>query len=147
MDAYQSLKLTGTALMRWYELDPSGARAAVIAEIVRAKPRYSANTLGLLPDETLPTEQRAIALHFVSAPDYETEGNLASLLARYADAAVLPTVLGKIQQKVALGHWECVPQSNSLKYVQKVDPEAAKPLLAQFENSPCRKISTPSNSP
>lgn len=119
----------------------------MIAEIVRPKPRYSANTLGVLPDETLPTEEQTIASHFVSAPDYETEGNLASLQARYADVAVLPTVLGKIQQKVALGHWECVPQINSLKYVQKVEPEAAKPLLAQFENSPCRKISTSSDSP
>jgi hypothetical protein len=140
MTTYQSLKLTGTALVRWYELDPQGARSAVIAEIIRPKPRYSANTLGLLPDKTLPGEQQAIAAHFVSAPDYETEGNLASLLARYADASVLPEVIDKIKRKIEHQPWECVPENYSLSYVEKVDPEAAKPLSEQLKDSPCRKF-------
>lgn len=111
MDAYQSLQVTGTALRRWYELDPTGARPAMIAEIVRPKPRYSANTLGVLPDETLPTEEQTIASHFVSAPDYETEGNLASLLARHADVAVLPTVLGKYNRRWLSGTGNAFPKS------------------------------------
>jgi hypothetical protein len=128
---YQSLKLTASALTDWYELDPENARGAVIAEIIRPKPRYSANTLGLLPDETLSAQQQEIAEHFLSAADSETEGNLASLLVRYADATVLPVVLGKIQQKMALRHWECQPQNSALAYVQKVDPDAAKALLEE----------------
>jgi hypothetical protein len=43
----------------------------VIAEIIRPNPRYSANTLGLLPDETLSAQQQAIAEHFLSAADSE----------------------------------------------------------------------------
>ena len=52
MHAYESLQLSAAALTRWYEVDPEGARGAVIAEITRPKPRYNATTLGLLPDET-----------------------------------------------------------------------------------------------
>jgi len=140
MDTYESLKLTGNALMRWYELDPSSARIAVLSEITRAKPRYSANTLGLLPDKTLPEEQAAIAAHFLSATDYETEGNAASLLTRYATITVLPMVLSKIKTKVESGRWECWPQKHAVAYVEKVDAEAAKPLAEKLSQSPCQKF-------
>lgn len=135
----QSLKVTGGALTRWYELDPQGARDAVIAEIVRPKPRYSANTLGILPDKVLPNEQHAIATHFLVNNPERAEGNLASLLSRYADGTVLPEVLGKISQKI--GHWACLSENNALAYVQKVDPEAAKPLFErQQKDSACGKF-------
>jgi hypothetical protein len=136
-EAYYPLHLTGTALMRWYELDPEGARGAVIAEITRPKPRYGANILGLLPDKTLPAQQQAIASHFLSAPDYETEGYLASLLDRYADAAVLPIVLDKIKRKIQHQPWECIPETYSLSYVEKVDPTTGMLLREQLKDSPC----------
>ena len=143
----QSLKLTSIALTRWYDLDPEGARGAVIAEILRPKPRYSANTLGLLPDVTLSAEQQEIiASHFLSAPDFETEGYLASLLNRYADATVLPLVLDRIRRKVQNQSWECIPEYYSLAYVEKVDPEAAQLLRDQLKDSPCLKMK-PSNFP
>ena len=87
--AYDYFKLSSDGLVRSYELDPESARSAVLAEIVRPKPSYSANTLGMLPDKILPNEERAIADHFVAAESYAIEGNLASLLNRYTDAAVL----------------------------------------------------------
>jgi len=146
-EAYYPLRLTGTALMRWYELDPEGARGTVIAEIIRPKPRYGANILGLLPDKTLPAQQQAIASHFVSAPDYETEGYLASLLDRYADAAVLPVVLPKIKRKIQHQQWECVPETYSLSYVEKVDPHTGKLLRDQLKDSPCLKDSSINQAP
>jgi hypothetical protein len=142
MHAYESLQLTGAALKRWYELDPEGARGTVIAEITRSKPRYNANILGLLPDNTLPEAEHLIAKHFLATDNYEIEGNLSSLLFRYADAAVLPEVLGKVHSQV--GKWACEPQGMALAYVLKVDPETAKPLLERAvaargpDSSACR---------
>jgi hypothetical protein len=125
--AYQSLQLSAAALTRWYELDPSEARDAVMREITRPKPRYNATVLGVLPDQTLPDVERAIAEHFLATDNYEIEGNLASLLFRYADRAVLPGVLEKVERQ--LGQWACEPQDQALAYVLKVDPEVAKPLI------------------
>jgi hypothetical protein len=127
IEAYQSLELTGMALTRWYELDPEGAREAVIKEIVRPKPRYNASVLGLLPDKTLPDAQRQLAQHFLATSNYEFEGNIASLLFRYADSDVLPDVSGKVAENV--GKWACEPQSKMLAYVLRVDPETAGPLI------------------
>jgi hypothetical protein len=126
-DAYQSLELTGTALRRWYELDPEGARDAVIKEIIRPKPRYSASVLGLLPDKTLPEVEHVIAQHFLATDNYEIEGNLASLLFRYADSDAMPEVLRKATEKV--GSWACDPQDKTLAYVLRVDSEIARPLI------------------
>jgi len=144
MHAYQSLQVTAAALTRWYELDPEGARDAVIAEITRPKPRYNANTLGLLPDTTLPEAERPIAGDFLATDDYEIEGNLASLLFRYAGAAVLPDVLGKVDRLV--GKWACEPQDKVLAYLLKVDPATAKPLIERAiaargpESNACRHM-------
>ena len=80
----------------------------------------------MLPDKTLPNEERAIADHFLAGDGDAVEGNLASLLNRYADASVLAEVLPKIKMKV--GPWACLPEINAVAYVQRVDPEAAKPL-------------------
>jgi hypothetical protein len=142
MDAYQSLELSGTALKRWYELDPDGARDAVIKEIVRPKPRYDASVLGLLPDKALPSVEHELAQHFVASDNYEIQGNTASLLSRYADADVLAMVLGKVTENV--GTWACDPQGKMLAYVLRVSPETAGPLIERAiaargpENSACR---------
>lgn len=137
LPTYDYFKLSGDGLTHWYELDPEEARPVVLAEIVRQRPRYSANTLGMLPDKVLVNEERAIADHFLAADDYAVESNLASLLNRYADAAVLPEVLPKIVRKI--GHpWACITENDAVAYVQRVDPEAAKPLMEQV-SSGCRK--------
>jgi hypothetical protein len=127
MHAYESLQLSAAALTRWYELDPKEARGTVIAEIIRPKPRYNATVLGLLPDQTLPDVEHVIAGHLLAADNYEIEGNLASLLFRYADGSVLPDVLEKVERKV--GKWACEPQDQALAYVLKVNPETAKVLI------------------
>jgi hypothetical protein len=143
-DAYESLELTGAALRRWYELDPEGARDAVIKEIIRPKPRYNATLLGLLPDRTLPELEHVIAEHFLDADNYEIEGNLASLLFRYADSEVMYEVQGKVTEKV--GTWACDPQNKMLAYLLHVDPATAEPLIERAiaarggQNNACRHM-------
>jgi len=144
MDAFQSLELTGAALRRWYELDAEGARDAVIKEIVRPKPRYGVSVLGLLPDKSLPDAEHVIAQHFLATDNYEIEGNLASLLFRYADRDAMPEVLGKATEKV--GTWACEPQDKALAYLLRVDPEIAEPLIEKAiaargpQNNACRHM-------
>jgi hypothetical protein len=135
MHAYQSLAASGAALKRWYELDPEGARPAVIAEIVRPKPRYDANVLGMLPDKVLPEAEQAIVDHLLATNEYEVEGNLTSLLWRYAGPEMLPLVIGKITEHK--GTWAGTAESNSLAYVLKVDLVAARPLLEQAISVRC----------
>ena len=143
-DAYQSLELTGAALRRWYELDPEGARDAVVKEIIRPKPRYNTSVLGLLPDKTLPEVEHVIVQHFLATDNYEIEGNLASLLFRYADSDAMPEVLGKATEKV--GTWACDPQDKTLAYLLRVDPEVAEPLIEKAigargpQNNACRHM-------
>jgi hypothetical protein len=145
LPAYDYFKLSGDGLIHWYELDPEGARAAVLAEIVRQRPRFSANTLGMLPDEVLPNEERAIADHFLATDGDAVEGNLASLLNRYGDATVLEQVLPKIERRVG-GAWACITQNNAVAYVQKVDPEVGKTLIERV-SSGCRKFPSRSDLP
>lgn len=125
--AYESLQLTGEALLRWYQLDPGGARPAILAEITRPKPRYNARILGILPDKTLPDEEQQIAANFVASESLDGQANLTSLLFRYADASVLPDVLNKAEDLV--GKWACEPQDEALAYVLKVDPTTARVLI------------------
>lgn len=125
--AYESLQVSSAALVRWYELDPTDARDAVIAEITRPKPRYSARVLGILPDKTLPEAGQVIAQNLLDTDNFEIEGNLASLLFRYADASDLPEVLSKADSLV--GTWACEPQDDTLAYILKVDPATARPLI------------------
>jgi hypothetical protein len=127
MNAYQSLLLSGSALARWYELDPDGARDAVIYEITRPKPRYGAAFLGFLPDKTLPEVEDQLAQHFLASDDYEVEGKIASLVFRYAESDAWPEVAGKVTEKV--GIWACDPQDKMLAYALRIDPQTARPLL------------------
>ncbi len=139
---YEHLQLSGSALDRWYELDPDSARPAVIAEILRPRPRYNGITLGMLPDKVLASEEHQIADHFVATNDWVIEGRLASLLYRYADADALDEVLPKITQKVnGANPWPCSPENYSVAYVAKVDTEKAKPLRERVSTLPCGKFS------
>jgi hypothetical protein len=124
---YNSKQLSATALQRWYELDPQGARPAVIAEIIRPRPRFDARTLGFLPDKTLPEVDFALADHFVASDDYDASSNLASLIARYASDAILSQVIEKSDPFI--GKWACAVQNPVLAYVLRASPELARPRI------------------
>ena len=123
--AYNANNLSGTALLHWYELAPEEARAAIIQEILRPKPRFNAQTLGILPDKTLPEVEQALVEHFSSNDeDYWISANLASLIQRYATTAILPRMLAIVDKNV--GKWACDIQEPALAYLLRVDPVAAR---------------------
>jgi hypothetical protein len=119
--------IAALALRRWFELDPDGARPAIIAEISRPKPRGGARELGFLPDQTLPEADRLLAEHFRGDEDFETASNFASLIARYGTREILPQILQKLDAKV--GHWASDIENPLLGYVLRMDPEAARPRI------------------
>jgi hypothetical protein len=126
-NAYYSLQLSGSALRRWYELDPAGARPAIITEITRPRPRFNARVLGLLPDKTLPEVEFALAEHFVASEDLDGESNLASLIARYATDAILPQITEKLDSRI--GKCACAIQNPLLAYILRVSPASAPPRI------------------
>ena len=125
--AYESLQRSAIALQRWYELDPSGARPAIIDEIARPRPRFDARVLGLLPDRTLPELDAVLAENLVASRDPDASAHIASLVARYATDAVLPEVLALLDARI--GRWECASQNPALAFVLRVSPEQARPRI------------------
>ena len=125
--AYDSLELSASALQRWYELDPAGARPAIITEITRVRPRYDARVLGILPDKTLPEVDFALAEHFVASRDLDGSSNLASLIARYGTEAILPQITEKLDTRI--GKWACAIQNPILAYLLRINPAQARPRI------------------
>lgn len=107
-NAFNSLQLSASALQHWYELDPEGARPVIIQEIIRPRPRYSARVLGILPDETLPEVDSALAQNLRVNDDFDGLANISSLIARYSTDAILPQVLEKLDPHI--GKWACAIQ-------------------------------------
>src|SRR5271165_610765 len=126
-DDMQSKLASAAALKRWYEMAPDEARPAVIQEIVRPKPRFSARTLGILPDKELPEADQPLLEHLIPSTDFWASSNSASLIHRYATRADEPKVLAFLDPEV--GKLACAIQAPLLAYVLKNDPEAARPLL------------------
>jgi hypothetical protein len=122
--AYESLERSAMALQRWYQLDPSGARPAIIEEIARPRPRFDALVLGVLPDRTLPEVDAELVGHFAASDDPDASAHLSSLVARYATEAVLAEILALLDSRI--GRWECASQNPALAYVLRVSPELAR---------------------
>jgi hypothetical protein len=125
--AYDMRQLSASALRRWYELDPAGARPAIITEISRPRPRFDARVLGMLPDETLAEVDFVLAENFAATDDLDGSSHLASLVARYATAAILPQILEKLDSMI--GKWACEVQNPTLAYVLRVNPAVARPRI------------------
>lgn len=119
--------LAGIAIRRWFELDPDGARSAIISEISRPKPRLGVRRLGILPEQTLPAVDRLLVEHLRGDQDFDTASNLASLIGRYGSREILPQVLQKLDANI--GKWNCAVQNPLLAYVLRFDPESARPRL------------------
>ncbi len=124
VNAYKSLQISASAFQHWYELDPTGARPAIIREITRPRPRFDAKVLGILPDSTLPEVDFPLAENLAASTDAEGMVNIGSLIARYATDAILPQVTAKLDP--LLGKWGCAIQDPLLAYVLRVDPQAAR---------------------
>jgi hypothetical protein len=126
---------SGAALQRWFQMAPDEARPVVIQEILRPKPRFGADVLGILPDNELPEANAPLLEHLFSSLDYFTSLKLdyftslhsASLIQRYATRAVEPKLLAFLDPRI--GKLACIPQAHLLAYVVKIDAQAAKPLV------------------
>jgi hypothetical protein len=92
-DDMQSKLASAAALKRWYEMAPDEARPVVIQEILRPKPRFSARTLGILPDKELPEADQPLVEHLTPSSDFWASSNSASLIHRYATRAAEPKVI------------------------------------------------------
>jgi hypothetical protein len=128
MNAFESNNASGAALRYWYEIDPAGARPAVLQEITRPKPRFNGEVLGMLPDRELPETDRPLIEHLQECDDFDGMGNLASLIHRYASAAIEPEVTGYLDENS--GKLACAAVEPLLAYLVKHDPESARPRLA-----------------
>ena len=133
VNAYNSLQLSASALQHWYELDPAGARPAIIREITRPRPRFDARALGILPDKTLPEADFALAEHLTASGDFEGLSNITSLIARYASDAILPQVTTKLDP--SLGKWGCAVQDSLLAFILRVNAELRS---VAYRRSGCR---------
>ena len=122
--AWEYNNASGAALDHWYELDPAGARPAVLREILRPKPRFNASVLGVLPDRELPEVEQPLMEHLLQSQDFGPSGNIAGLIHRYASPAVEAQVSGYLDER--LGKLACGVQEPLLAYMLKVDPASAR---------------------
>jgi hypothetical protein len=126
-DDMQSKLASASALNRWYEMAPDEARPVVIHEILRPRPRFSARTLGILPDRELPEADEPLVEHLTPSSDFWASSNSASLIHRYATRAAEPKIIAFLDPEV--GKLACAIQAPLLAYVLKNDPNTARPLL------------------
>ena len=127
VDAYEANQLSAAALLHWWEIDPEGARGAILREILRPKPRFGAEVLGILPDKTLPEVEQQLADRLVNGAGNEEQ--IASLLWRYATASVEPQIADYLQSRV--GRLACAVQTPLLAYLLQVDTAGAVPFVQQ----------------
>src|SRR5439155_2976740 len=114
------------ALRCWFELDPAGARPAIIKEIVRPNPRFSSREVGFLPDATLPEVDKPLAEH-LAAENFDQPSNVALLIARYATGAIAPEVIKQLDAH--LGKAACDFQNPLLAFLLRVEPKLARPRV------------------
>lgn len=129
MNAYMWNEASGAALEQWYKARPEEARPAVLQEILRPKPRFGAAVLGVLPDRELTDAEQTLLAHLRQTSDLDALGNLATLIHRYAGAAVEPEVVAYLDEH--LGRSACAVQEPLLAWLLKFDPANARPRLAK----------------
>jgi hypothetical protein len=124
--------LRDVALRRLYELDPSEATPIFLEEI--AHPHLDngmftvkGETLGLLPNETLPQFDQLLATR-LEQKESRTKGLDAQMIGRYATKAILPQV--KTIYEASPGQWDCVTEDGFVFYFLRVDPDYGVRRLA-----------------
>jgi hypothetical protein len=125
INIWEANNTSAAALRHWWELDPSGARPAVLAEISRPKPRFGVNVIGMLPEKELPEVDHLLADHLLIQDGHDEI--VASLIARYATSAIEPQVAGFLDERI--GNWRCDAQAALLAYMLRVDAPVTAPLI------------------
>ena len=118
--------LLNKTLQRLYELDPEKARPYILAEIREPRidspmgwPMPTADTLGVLPDRTLPQFDELLARRFADLRS-RTQTLDAGLIDRYATGSILPQIKAVIE-RVIVG--SCDIADSITDYLLRVDPQ------------------------
>ena len=119
--------LQATALFRWYEVDPSGAREESLRQIGSAHPTLYADAVQFLPSESLPDFEAIWADALKRKENEDRQGVLLSLMARFGTGASVVTVRQEIQGKI--GVWDCREQSAALAYLVRFDATGAPGMV------------------
>lgn len=126
-------QLRDVALLRLYQLDATAATPLFLEEI--AHPHIdnniftvSGDTLGLLPNETLPQFDQVLAARLENK-ESRTAALDAQLAGRYATKAVLPRM--KEAYVARQGNWDCKSEDGFVLYFLRVDPDYGVKRLQQ----------------
>src|SRR6266851_2191948 len=136
--------LRDVALQRLYELDPAEATPYILDEIKHPRVdngmfTVTAETLGVLPKETLPDFDQILAAR-LERKDSHTMPLDTQLVGRYSTKAILPRV--KSVYETAPGRWDCVTEDGFVLYFLRAEPEygvqrlAAAPSFCMTESIP-----------
>ena len=137
-------QLRDVALRRLYQLDATAAKPLFLEEI--ANPHIdnniftvSGDTLGLLPNETLPQFDLVLAARLENK-ETRTADLDAQLAGRYATKAVLPRI--KAAYAARQGEWDCKSEDGFVLYFLRVDPDYGVKRLQQAPSA-CMTKSIP----
>jgi hypothetical protein len=125
--------LRDLALRRFYDLDPSEATPIFLEEIKHPHLdngmfTVEGETLGLLPNETLPEFDQMLATR-IEDRESRTKALDAQLIGRYSTRAILSRV--KSVYETAAGQWDCVTEDGFVVYFLRVDSDYGVKRLAQ----------------
>lgn len=112
------------ALRRLYQVAPAEGRALILERIQRPTPGSTLQTLGALPEATLPALDDVIARNVEAQL---SEIHLA-MLHRYASAAIAPRMLKRITPAFSRP-FACTPQAPALAYFLRVRPQDGMELV------------------
>ncbi|PYU65936.1 MAG: hypothetical protein DMG56_01775 [Acidobacteria bacterium] len=115
--------LRDLALRRLYDLDPSEATPIILEEIQHPHLEngiftVKGETLGLLPNETLPQFDQMLAAR-IEEKNSRTRSLDAQLIGRYSTKEILPKVKSVFES--AGGGWDCVSEDGFVVYFLRVD--------------------------
>ncbi len=121
-------ELSNDILRRIHELSPEQGRALILKEIANPRPCANGETLGILPDATLPELDDVLLANLQkTGADSET---IMFLIERYASPKILPQL--KVRYANDIGRTACFFQSALLAYFLRADPDYG---VAQIERA------------
>jgi hypothetical protein len=137
-------QLRDVALRCLFDLDPEEATPIFMEEITHPHLdngmfTVKGETLGLLPNETLPQFDQLLSAR-IQRKDSRTTGLDAQLIGRYSTKAILPQV--KATYESSIGEWDCVTEDGFVLYFLRVDPDYGVKRLA-IAPSACMNRSLP----
>jgi HEAT repeat protein len=131
--------LRDLALRCLYDLDPSEATPIILEEIKHPHLdngmfTVKGETLGLLPNETLPQYDEILAAR-IEEKNSRTRSLDAQLIGRYSTKEILPRV--KSVYESAGGGWDCVSEDGFVVYFLRVDADYGVKRLAKKPPTTC----------